>query len=397
MAAKTKSVDGQDLHAGDFAWVGDPEDPATWKLPIHDKAHAQNAMARFNQTQGIPADQKKLVAQKIARKAKGFGIDVTDFEKEYCARPSIDELRKALPQRERRYLATGLAEVSLRGAVDESPTIVMHVPFESPSVEMMGFTETIAPGAFARTIKNGSRAKKDDIVSLWNHDPNWVLGRQSNRTLALEEGDAGLDGTVTLDGQDAMHRHFARRVERRDVLGASFGFETLRDRWTYAQDGTASRELLEVRLFDVSPVTFPAYPESAAEARSALDVAATRSGLDVAGLATLLREVERGKVPQAHAAELRRWIGNLDALLPPPPPPEKRGPDYGSKLGLRERIARGAPVKLRKYVRPSDGKGYGSFDECVADNQWHDSPGDYCSAIKLTDEQPGIGPGTEQP
>jgi hypothetical protein len=75
---KTKRVGGKDLPASAFAHVGDPDDPATWKLPIHDKAHAQNALARFNQTQGIPDDQKKKVKNKIVAAAKEHGIDVAE-------------------------------------------------------------------------------------------------------------------------------------------------------------------------------------------------------------------------------------------------------------------------------------------------------------------------------
>lgn len=74
--AKTKRKGGKDLPASAFAYVGDPEDTATWKLPIHDKAHAANALARFDQTQGIPEDQKKKVKNKIVAAAKEFGIEV---------------------------------------------------------------------------------------------------------------------------------------------------------------------------------------------------------------------------------------------------------------------------------------------------------------------------------
>jgi HK97 family phage prohead protease len=172
------------------------------------------------------------------------------------------------------------------------------------------------------------------VVALWNHDPNWVLGRQSNQTLVLQETAQGLDGEVTLDGADAMHQHFARRVERRDVQGSSFGFETVRDEWQYNDDGTADRTLLEVKLFDVSPVTYPAYPDSDAEARSLVDLATVRSGLDVGALAALLRAVEHGKVPQERAPEVRQWLARLEGILPPAPVPPI---DWGRRLALRER------------------------------------------------------------
>jgi hypothetical protein len=79
--AKTKTVAGQDLHASDFAYVGDPDDPGTWSLPVHDKDHVQNALARFNQTD-VPAAKKQAVAKKLASKARSVGIDPSGFEKE---------------------------------------------------------------------------------------------------------------------------------------------------------------------------------------------------------------------------------------------------------------------------------------------------------------------------
>jgi hypothetical protein len=75
---KTKRVGGEDLGPSAFAWVGDPADPASWKLPIHDAAHVRNALSRFNQTKGIPASEKEGVWEKILRAAKKFGIKVSE-------------------------------------------------------------------------------------------------------------------------------------------------------------------------------------------------------------------------------------------------------------------------------------------------------------------------------
>lgn len=75
--ARTKRVAGKDLTSSDFAYVGDPEKTATWKLPIMDAAHVRNALARFNQTQGIPGGEKPKVLARIKAKAREFGIDVS--------------------------------------------------------------------------------------------------------------------------------------------------------------------------------------------------------------------------------------------------------------------------------------------------------------------------------
>jgi len=72
------TVSGTKVHRSDFAYVGDPDDKSTWKLPIHDEAHAKNALARFNQTDGIPSDKKDGVWKKIVAACKKFGIKVSE-------------------------------------------------------------------------------------------------------------------------------------------------------------------------------------------------------------------------------------------------------------------------------------------------------------------------------
>jgi len=81
---RTKRVAGEDLDASAFAYVGDPEKTETWKLPIKfssdakTKRHIRNALARFEQTKGIPADKKAEVKAKIEAAAKEHGIDVAE-------------------------------------------------------------------------------------------------------------------------------------------------------------------------------------------------------------------------------------------------------------------------------------------------------------------------------
>lgn len=83
-SAKTKRVAGEDLTSDCFAYVGDKDDTSTWKLPIKfstdekTKSHIRNALARFNQTKGIPAGEKDKVKAKLEAAAKKHGIDVAD-------------------------------------------------------------------------------------------------------------------------------------------------------------------------------------------------------------------------------------------------------------------------------------------------------------------------------
>ena len=76
--SKTKSHGGEDVPMSKHAYVGNPTDPSTWKLPIDTPGRARNALARINQTHGIPAEKKAGVLQKIRRAAGHHGIDVSD-------------------------------------------------------------------------------------------------------------------------------------------------------------------------------------------------------------------------------------------------------------------------------------------------------------------------------
>lgn len=82
----TKRVDGEDLTADCFIYVGDPEKPETWALPwkfksdAKKKSHLRNALARFDQTKKIPDDKKASAYKKLARLCKKYGITVTDDE-----------------------------------------------------------------------------------------------------------------------------------------------------------------------------------------------------------------------------------------------------------------------------------------------------------------------------
>lgn len=146
---------------------------------------------------------------------------------------------------------------------DGKPTLDGYPARFNVRSEDLGFGfEVVAPGAFTKTLQ------ESDVVSLWNHDSNLVLGRVSAETLELEEDEKGLRSRIfppdTQWGRDAVES-----IRRRDVSGMSFGFRTIRDKWV-DEDGVSQRTLLEVQLIDVSPVTFPAYPQTDVAVRSLL-------------------------------------------------------------------------------------------------------------------------------
>ncbi len=113
------------------------------------------------------------------------------------------------------------------------------------------FKEKVRKGAFAESIG------RDDIRALFNHDPNYVLGRNRAGTLELVEDDVGLRVSIT-PPDTSWARDITTSIRRGDISQMSIGFVVEDDEWS-SKDGIDTRELKKVRLFDVSPVTFPAY------------------------------------------------------------------------------------------------------------------------------------------
>lgn len=150
-------------------------------------------------------------------------------------------------------------EIRAEGDGKEMRLIGHAAVFNKKSEEIFGFREIVLPGAFKNSIK------KDDIRALWNHDPSYVLGRNKSGTLRLREDDKGLRTEIDLpDTQFARDLYVS--VKRGDVDQMSFGFRTLSDGWR-KENGETIRELIEAELFDVSPVTYPAYPQTDISAR----------------------------------------------------------------------------------------------------------------------------------
>jgi HK97 family phage prohead protease len=125
-----------------------------------------------------------------------------------------------------------------------------------------GMTERIAPGAFDEAIRS------DDVRGLFNHDPNMILGRTSAGTMRLSADATGL--RYEIDPPDTGTGNDVRTaIKRGDVTGSSFSFDLLESGWIDNEDGTTVRVIRKVRLYDVGPVTFPAYESTSAMARAA--------------------------------------------------------------------------------------------------------------------------------
>jgi hypothetical protein len=116
-----------------------------------------------------------------------------------------------------------------------------------------GAVERIKPGAFDRAIM------EDDVRALFNHDSNQVLGRTKAGTLTLQSREDGLY-YATIPSEATVYADVRAMIRRGDVDGSSFQFRVLKESWSRDEERKLDvRELEEIQLFDVGPVTFPAY------------------------------------------------------------------------------------------------------------------------------------------
>lgn len=135
-----------------------------------------------------------------------------------------------------------------------------------------GFYEEVAPGAFTKTISEG------DARFLIDHDSYYVVARASAGTLALTQDSIGLGVDSALDADLSYVGDLKVNLRNKNITGMSFGFYVVKDVWNTetveTSDGQSAeieiRRILEVRLIEVSAVTFPAYEETDAGLRHSL-------------------------------------------------------------------------------------------------------------------------------
>jgi uncharacterized protein len=143
----------------------------------------------------------------------------------------------------------------------DMPEISGHAAvFDQLSLDLGFFKEKIARGAFSNTLDA-------DVRALFNHDSNFVLGRTTNDTLKLNEDSIGLKMDIK-PPNTSWAKDLMTSIERGDIDQASFGFRVLKQSWS---EDTEQDELIrtveEVELFDVSVVTFPAFPQTDVQLR----------------------------------------------------------------------------------------------------------------------------------
>lgn len=158
-------------------------------------------------------------------------------------------------------------------ATDEGVIFGLAIPYNRATnigdPNSGGFEERIAPGSCTKSLREA------DIVALWNHNSAQPLGRTSAGNLKLSNGTRGVEPELK-PADTSYARDLAELVKAGVVRGWSFGFEVVKDEWTNdageladAWTGT-KRTIREMKLIEVSPVTFPAYDSTEIASRSAI-------------------------------------------------------------------------------------------------------------------------------
>lgn len=177
--------------------------------------------------------------------------------------PQTPENRRMDSDIERRAFDDG---VEVRASGDGKNKLTGYALKWGVRYNMGWFTEEISREA----LKDSDMS---DVRALLNHDPNMVLGRTKAGTLKLEQDGVGLRYEIDLPDTQAA-RDLSVSIQRGDISQSSWGF-TLRvddsdngDEWK-REDGKDHRVIKRVgRVFDVSPVTFPANPDTSVAKRS---------------------------------------------------------------------------------------------------------------------------------
>ena len=138
---------------------------------------------------------------------------------------------------------------------DGSTTITGHAAvFNQLSGDLGGFREIIAENAFENVLN-------DDVRALINHDPSLLLARTTSGTLNLEQTKKGIQ--YSFDVPDTTYgRDLIISMERGDITQSSFAFTIEDDSWETTEDGEVRTINKVKQLYDVSPVTYPAYPDA---------------------------------------------------------------------------------------------------------------------------------------
>jgi HK97 family phage prohead protease len=230
------------VEGGNYCNAWEPDDSNDDDMDDSDpmsrmKALANNLIGRINNEEPMTKENKWLdVARAIALKIDG-----------------------PQPESKEQEVRTNSVDFEVRAEGDGMSFTGYASVFNSPSEDLGGFVEYVAPGAFKRSLQS-----RNEVKLLWNHDSGEPLASLRGGTMQLVEDSRGLKVTATLP-QTSRGRDIAELLRTKVIDSMSFGFNVIKDSW--ASDGK-TRTLESVRLFEVSIVSFPAYEATTAQVRS---------------------------------------------------------------------------------------------------------------------------------
>jgi HK97 family phage prohead protease len=192
------------------------------------------------------------------------------------------------PESKEQEVRTNSVDFEVRAEGDGMTFTGYASVFNSPSEDLGGFVEYVAPGAFKRSLQS-----RNEVKLLWNHDAGEPLASLRGGTMQLVEDSRGLKVTAQLPNT-TRGRDIAELLRTKVIDSMSFGFNVIRDSWS--SDGKV-RTLESVRLFEASIVSFPAYSQTSATVRSAQTINPDE-------LADALLKLESGEELDDKSAEL---------------------------------------------------------------------------------------------
>jgi HK97 family phage prohead protease len=241
------------------------------------KDYADSVVARIRQEETNSMDNKNKwlkVARAIALKIDG-------------------------PQTKEPEIRTNSVDFEVRAEGDGMTFTGYASVFNSPSEDLGGFIEYVAPGAFKRSLQS-----RNEVKLLWNHDSGEPLASLRGGTMQLVEDERGLKVTAQLP-QTSRGRDVAELLRTNVINEMSFGFNVIKDSWS--RDGQ-TRTLESVRLFEVSVVSFGAYKATEAAVRSSAQT------INPDQLADALLKLESGEeLDEANANLITDVVNKLKA------------------------------------------------------------------------------------
>jgi HK97 family phage prohead protease len=192
------------------------------------------------------------------------------------------------PESKEQEVRTNSVDFEVRAEGDGMTFTGYASVFNSPSEDLGGFVEYVAPGAFKRSLQS-----RNEVKLLWNHDAGEPLASLRGGTMQLVEDNRGLKVTAQLPNT-TRGRDIAELLRTKVIDSMSFGFNVIRDSWS--SDGK-TRTLESVRLFEASIVSFPAYSQTTATVRS-------KPTINPDELADALLKLESGEELDSKSADL---------------------------------------------------------------------------------------------